>query len=192
MSFHNSVRPIIAPHYHCDNSLTSHQPIHHNPNNLNPYYNFLMYPYVNPIQQYSTYDPVTGEYLRAGQQTNQMPLITNYRERESIICCKFCQTKIPVNCLTVSLTSSLMLLMMFSLIQLIIDANSKNSINSVLLKEMIWIMTSLVLIVSFLIIIRYFYNNRHKKLCSKCRSSEEEDRNDSFNYYSYDCNEQFV
>jgi uncharacterized membrane-anchored protein len=150
-----------------------------------------MYPYVYPTQQYSTYDPVTGEYMRDGQQTNQIPLITNYmRERESIVCCKFCQTKIPVNCLTVSLTSSLMLLMMFCLIQLIVDANSKNAINSVLVKEMILIMASVVVIVSLLIIIRYFYS--YKKLCSKCRSNEEEDRNDSFNYYSYDCNEQFV
>jgi len=158
-----------------------------------------MYPTVNAIpQQYSTYDPVTGEYLRSGEQTNQIPLITNYvRERRNIICCKFCQTKIPVNCLTVTLTTSLMLLMMFSLIRLIVDSNSKNAINSVLLEEMIWLMMFVVIIMSFLIITRYLYSNRHKKFCSKCRTNDdngddEEQQNDSFNYYSYGCNEQFV
>lgn len=186
MSFHNSVRPVIAPHYHCNNGEPHSQPFDQEfGQNLNQ-------PINSYVNQYNTYDPITGEYQRSGQLINANRFITGgqyIRERRQIICCGFCQKKIPVNCLTITLITCLMLLMMFSLIHLIVDANSKTAISSELLREMIWIIISVVIIITFLLIIRYFYSNRFQKFCSP---EDEDERNDSFNYYSYECNEQFV
>ena len=146
MSYNNNsgVRPIIAPHYHCDNSLVYNQ--YMNYDNYDHRYNTSYYPTINQFdQRYNTYDPITGEYRRSGVHN---PYVVRYmsggqylRERRPILCCAFCRKKIPVNCLTISLIVSLMLLMMFSFIHLIVDANTtKTAINSDLLLEMIWIM----------------------------------------------------
>ena len=179
-----SVRPIIPPHYHYDNSLPVSQPVYHN--------------FDDDIQhRYPTYDPITGEHMTSGQVINTRLIAGGQyiRERRPILCCKFCQKKVPVNCLTISLMSSLMLLMMFSFIYLLVDTNNKSAVNTAVLEEVIWFLVFNVIWISIIIIIRYSYANRDNLLSLKClNSNEDEERSVSFdyNYNSNQCNEQFV
>jgi hypothetical protein len=185
---YTSVRPIIAPHYHYDNSdAHNSHPIAHN---SEPF----LYNYVRPVQE-NRYDLVTGEYLRHNQQNNQTLFNNNYLFERRRICCKFCERTIPVNWLTISLFTCFIFLIMLTIFQVAINSNAKKyEIKSLFLQEFIWILSCIVIFLSLILIIRYICTKcTHKKLCQKCTSGEEEDdTNDSFNYYSSNYNEQFV
>lgn len=113
--------------------------------------------YSSPQMGY--YDLITGEYRYRSEHHNQYTLSSNYiDETEPPMCdntCQWCQIRLPFNCLTISMITSLMLLMMFGLFQAILATNTKTQINTSLFSDMIFIMSILTIIFFLLILIRY-------------------------------------
>lgn len=114
--------------------------------------------YSSPQMGY--YDLITGEYRYRSDNYNQSSSLSNYiGETEPPMCentCKCCQVKLPFNCLTISLITCLMLLIMFGLFQAILStSNSKNPVNTTIFSDMIFLMSFLSVIFFILTIIRY-------------------------------------
>lgn len=113
--------------------------------------------YSSPQMGY--YDLITGEYRYRSEAQNQSPLLTNYAgETEPPMCentCTCCQVKLPFNCLTISLITSLMLLMMFSVFKMILGTTPKSNVNMSVFEDMIWLLIIISSIFLLLTIVKY-------------------------------------
>lgn len=136
---------------------------------------FMARRYSSPQMGY--YDLITGEYRYRSDNFNQSSATSNYiGETEPPMCentCKCCQVKLPFNCLTISLITCLMLLIMFGLFQAILStSSSKNPVNTTIFNDMIFLMSLLTVIFFTLIIIRYiciekFHLCNNNGLCNR-------------------------
>lgn len=110
--------------------------------------------------QLGYYDLITGEWrYRNSENFNHSPLLSQYQgEVEPPMCddtCNCCKTKLPFNCLTISLITSLMLLMMFGLFKLLLGAKPNSSINLNLFQDMIWATFIISIVLIVIAIIKY-------------------------------------
>lgn len=110
--------------------------------------------------QLGYYDLITGEWrYRNSENFNHSPLLSNYAgETEPPMCentCECCQAKLPFNCLTISLITSLMLLMMFGLFKLLLGAKPNTTINMNLFQDMIWATLAITVVLVVATIVKY-------------------------------------
>lgn len=110
--------------------------------------------------QLGYYDLITGEWrYRNAENVNHSPLLSNYAgETEPPMCentCECCQAKLPFNCLTISLITSLMLLLMFTLFKLILGAKPKNTIDMNLFQDMIWLTLIITIVLTIITAVKY-------------------------------------
>lgn len=192
------------------------------------------YPYLDVYPNiYHPYDPITGEYIKPLQASRPLPsfpahnrcktsaqtivsstdLIYNDQQSdEQLLCSDCCRTGIPVNCLTLSLMTNLILIGLFSVIKYrFIDPKVRstpaNISTSDVIEEIIFILLFCAIILLIAIFIRYSCNKKHRRVfrlflqcrCSEIGSQENEmiGANDYMDCAGRDrsvtaCNEQFV
>ena len=139
--------------------------------------------------QMGYYDLITGEYryrsvdngVSNTNYNNPSQHLSNYAgETEPPMCentCKCCQIKVPFNCLTICLITSLMLLMMFSMFKMLLGSKPKNIANMNLFQDMIWLMASFTLFFLSLIVLKYSCWKQSSEIvsshcsapCAKCK-----------------------
>ena len=196
----NAIRPIVPSHYHYVNSsLSTHhqQPIRNNNSNARHYYIWDAENHLQPIiidpdgnqvfddqPNVTTTNGLNDNANISASADNQMlyygnPNNNNYNPQSKSKCCSFCNQKVPVNCLTLSLPFSIVLLIMFTLIQLAIKSNQNNKNNqnnlsrinrSAFLEQIIFVLTIFVISLTLIIFIKLLFKKRNKmiKLLSKC------------------------
>lgn len=198
MTSSRGIRPIMDPHYHYDHPSPYEQNgewNYYNNDNNNNYDNSVhqanasYYPQMDSMDpeyraamsrrfsspQMGYYDLITGEYRYRSEanQSSQSPLQTNYAgETEPPMCentcCKCCQVKVPFDCLTICLITSLMLLLMFSLFKMLLGAKPKNPVNMNLFGDMVWLLASLTLLFISLTVLKYTCFKHSSSLCAPC------------------------
>ncbi len=132
-------------------------------------------------------------------------IIYNGSESETpLLCCDCWRFTIPVNCLTVSLFTNLVLIVFFTIIKFyFIDPKKTSKNTSSLIEEIIVILLFSAVVVLIAILVRYICKEKRRQQIISfltCRRSgselEEENRrvhlNIFNNYYSHKCNEQLV
>lgn len=211
MTSARAIQPLMDRHYHYDTSpyaaMSAYAPQPYvDPYPPSPYttsaYAAQLHPAYDPQndpmgRRYSSpqmgyYDLITGEYRYRSENPNASPLLSNYAgETEPPMCentCKCCQVKLPFNCLTISLITSLMLLMMFTVFKMILGTKTKTNVNMSLFEDMIWLMVIVTTVFLLLTIIRYAFLGPTSRLtnfdfCKRCRMINEmiDDRRTSIN-----------
>lgn len=181
MASNRGIRPVMDPHYHYDHTssyfATDQQAHFEQPNvHLSPmeqdYRANMARRFSSPQMGY--YDLITGEYrYRSNNDAhNQSPLLSAYAgETEPPMCensCKCCQAKVPFNCLTICLITSLMLLLMFSFFKLMLGTKPRPTVNVQLFQDMIWLMAIFTLLFLGIILLKYtcFKNSPS---CARCK-----------------------
>jgi len=202
------MRPIIVPQDQFPSAeLSTYRYESQSIPSHNPNYPYLdIYPNI-----YHPYDPITGEYIKPLQPLERtqsrtlVPTAYNYNDNESdslLMCCDCCKFKIPINCSTVSLFTNLILIAVFTIIKFsYIDPKTTSENTSALIEEIILILLFSAVFILVAIFLRYLCDESRRQpfisLFNCCISEEEEENrrmhsNNFNNYYSRDCNEQFV
>jgi hypothetical protein len=167
----------------------------------NPSYPYLdVYPNI-----YHPYDPITGEYIKPIQPLERnlsQTLVTtdfNSNDNESdsvLLCCDCWRFRIPLNCLTLSLFTNLVLIVFFTLIKFyFIDRKNTSKNTGAFIDEIIFVLLFSAVVILILILIRYTCShNRRQQFIStiKCRASEEEENPPINRNNLNNCSEEFV
>ncbi|CAG2117370.1 unnamed protein product, partial [Medioppia subpectinata] len=170
----------------------------HNPN----------YPYLDVYPNiYHPYDPITGEYIKPLQplhpskrfKNRSQTVVTasgahyNDTDSETLLCCDWCALNIPVNCLTVSLITNIVLIVLFTIIKYyFIDPKATSKNTSALIEEIILILLFSGVVILIAIFIRYRAKNECNEHRISDRSCDESKGLDVRSQWFVNCNDKDV